>query len=333
MNISEPNVTLQIIPASHLNGVQEPKVLIVGQMLVGTATAGELLADIGNDATINNIFGAKSHIAGMVREFKKLNKITRVDALPLADDGSAVAATSTITPASGSAATDDSRINVIVGSAKNHKYTIDVLTADTAAVIGSAIASSINADIEAPFSAVVDGATGVVTITAANGGTLANNWDIQVIGTIPGVALTITGWTGGANDPSLTGVLDVVANIRHKTVAWPSVYDITVIESELDARFNTANDVRDGVAVQTIVGTLSSLKSAVSSLNSQTVVIIGNKSVSTASHIGGATAEMPDIITAEVVAVRALRQTDGAPQAAYAAENARADQFGGRAFF
>jgi phage tail sheath gpL-like len=326
MNISEPSVTLQIIPAEQLAGVQEQKVLIVGQMLAaGTAPAGDLIQDQPNDGSEDTLFGQRSHLAGLVREFKKLNKRTRLDIIPLDDNGAAVKATAVATVTG--PATEAGSIFLTVGSAKNYRLEIDIADADTATDIGDAIVTAFTAETDAPFTAA--NAIGVVTFTAENGGTLADEWDIKVEGTVAGVAVALTGWTGGATDPTLTSVLDVIANIRYQTILWPSVYDVTVIEDELNTRFNSTNSVMDGIACQVLRGTLASLKAAVANLNSQSLCIIGNKTVSTTIHKGSATAEMPDVMCAQIVAIRSLRLTQDAPLTDFLTTVARSDQFGG----
>jgi len=326
MHISEPNVTLSIIPASQLAGVQEQKVLIVGQMLAGgTAVSGDLLTDFANDGSEDTLFGRRSHIAGMIRAFKRENKVSRLDVIPLDDDGAAVQGTSVFTITG--PATENGELVFSVGSEKDHKYTIDVLDGDTATDIGDALEAAITADLDAPFTAA--NVAGVVTVTAENGGTLCNSWDIRTSGSVAGVAVVLTGWTGGATDPSLTTLLDPIANIRYQTVVWPSSWDVTVIEDELNSRFNTTNDVKDGVAIQTIKGTLASLKAAVASLNSQSLDINGNKTVNVTARIGTAVAEMPDKISAELGAIRALRLTQDALLTGYQTTVATSDQYGG----
>lgn len=325
MHISEPSVTFNIIPASELASVQEQKVLIVGQMLAaGTATSGDLIQDHPNDSSEDTLFGQNSHIAGMVREFKKLNRLSQLDIIPL-DDASGTAGTA-IAAITGPA-TEDGSIDVIVGSDINHKYTIDITSGDSATDIGDAIDTAVAADGDAPFSST--NVTGTVTFTSEHDGTLSNFWDIQIVGSVAGVGITLTGWTGGATDPTLTTLFDVIANIRYQTIVWPSSWDITVVESELDSRFNVTNNVLDGVAVQVITGTLSSIKAAVASLNSQSLAVFGNKTVSTTTHEGAATVEMPDVQASQIGAIRALRLTERANITQFVTTSASLDQFGG----
>jgi phage tail sheath gpL-like len=110
---------------------------------------------------------------------------------------------------------------------------------------------------------------------------------------------------------------------------WPSVYDLTAPETELDARFNVTNEVKDGIAFQVKKGTLASLKSYAATFNSQSLCVIGNKTVSETDRVGTATFEMPDIICAQICAIRSLRLTQDAPLSQFLTTVARSDQFGG----
>lgn len=322
--ISLPSVTLNIIAASQLAGVQEQKALIVGQMLAGgSAVSGDLIQDHPNDGSEDALFGARAHIAGMVREFKKLNKISQLDIIPLDDAaGTQATAVAAIT----GPATEAGSIYVTVGSAKNHRKKIDIADTDTATDVGDAIVTAFTADGDAPFTAA--NVTGTVTFTPEHDGTLADEWDIKIEGAVAGISVALTGWTGGATDPSLTTLFDPIANIRYQTIIWPSSWDITVLETELDARFNVTNDIKDGIGIQVKRGTLASLKSY-ANFNSQSLVVVGNKTVDETDRKGSATVEMPDIIAAQIGAERALRLTQDAPLTQFLTTVARLDQFGG----
>lgn len=326
MPILEPRQTWQIIPAQQLAGLLEQKVLFVGQKVAaGTATAGDLVQDIPNDGSEDTLFGQRSHLAGMVREFKKLNERTQVDAIPL-DDATGTQATSTIT-VSGTA-TEAGRIYVTFGSEQLHRYAVDIASGDAAAAVATAITTAFAVDDDSPFT--VADATAVVTATAANDGTLANDWSVKVEGTIAGLTFTLAGWSGGATDPTLTGILDVIGNIRYQTIVWPNNYALTELETLLDTRFNAAYLILDGIGIQVKKGTLASLKTYADQ-NSQSIVILGNKTVAESDRDGTAVMEMPDIIAAQFAAFKALRLTDAAPLARYLTTVSPSDQFGSQA--
>jgi phage tail sheath gpL-like len=326
MPVLFPSQTWQIIPAQQIAGLLEQRVLFVGQMTAsGSATSGDLVTDIGNSAEEDTLFGRRSHLAGMIREFKKLNERTQVDAIPL-DDAIGTAATSTIT-ATGTSATADARIYVTFGSEKAHRKAVDITSGDDIANVAAAIATAFATDLDSPFE--VTSSLGVATALAPHDGTLANEWSTKIEGTIPGITLTIAGWSGGATDPTLTGVLDVIGDIRYQTIVWPSNYDATVVEDVLNARFNASYQILDGVAIQTKKGTLATLK-AYADQNSQSLCVLGNKTVAdTARLVGTAVVEMPDIVSSQFAAFRSLKFTDEAPLATYLSTVAALDQFGG----
>ena len=221
MPISEPSVTFSIIPAAQLAGVQEQKALIVGQMLAaGTATGGDLIQDHPDDGSEDALFGRTSHLAGMVRAFKRENKISQLDIIPL-DDGSGTQGTGIIT-FTGSAASAAGSIFVSIGSEKDHRYEVPIAILDDPTDVGDTLAALVALDLDAPFTGA--NVTGTFTVTAENDGTYCNDWGIKIEGSVAGITSAITGWTGGATDPVLTTVLDVIANIRYQTIIWPSVY-------------------------------------------------------------------------------------------------------------
>jgi len=325
--ILEPEISLQIIPASQLAGVLGQNALIVAQMLAaGTATAGDLYDNITNNTSQNNtLFGRRSHLAGMIRNFKRENEISRLDAIPLDDNGTAVQGTSVFTITG--PAEEDGSLVFSVGSENDHQYEVDILDEDTATEIGDALVALMDADLDAPFTAA--NAAGVITITASNGGTLCNDWDIRHSGMVAGVAVAVTGWSGGANDPVLTGVLDIVGDIRYQTIMWPAAYALTEAQTLLDGRFNEENQILDGVVFQVKKGTSTEVK-AYANQNSQSVVVVGNKTLNVANkRVGTAVPEMPDTMIAQFGAIRALRRTQDAQLADYLTTVAPDDQFGG----
>jgi phage tail sheath gpL-like len=122
--VSNPVVNITKAPASQTISNAPQKVLIIGQQTGTFYTSGQLIEEIGNaNVEIGNI-GKGSHLAEMVRAFKNVNEVTRVDAIPLDDAGGAVDATGTI--AFTGTATEAGTITVYIGSRKNHAYSIAV---------------------------------------------------------------------------------------------------------------------------------------------------------------------------------------------------------------
>lgn len=326
MPVDLPKATFSIIPAQQVAGVSEQRALIVGQLLAaGLATGGTLIRDFPNDGSEDSLFDKTSHIAGLVRDFKTINKVTDLDVLPLSD-GAGTEGAAVITLSAGPA-TADASIFVTIGSKKKLRFQVDIVSGDAITAIGDAIVAAFAVVTNKPFT--IANAIGVVTATATNKGTLSNNWGLSIEGTIPGVTIALTGWTGGATDPTLTGILDAIGDTRYQTILWPSAYALDEVQDLLDARFNASNAVLDGVAMQVKVDTLSNLKSYISALNSQSVVIPVQKLISDDFNKGPATLEFPDVASAQICAIRALRLTQDANLTQYLTTVAPNDQFGG----
>lgn len=330
MPVRRPSTTLNIIPAEAIIRSEEHRVLVVNQMLTGSATSGELVENVGDsDAAINALFGQRSIIANQLRSFKEINTITQIDAIGVAD-ASGTAATATITMAGTSTAAGTYTIEI--GSAADHSITVSIPSGSDANTAAAAIDTAIQASgnyADAPYQSAV--ATATVTVTAEHDGTIANNWQITVSGTVPGLTPTVVGWANGATDPVITSVLDVIGSRRYQTILWPSSWDTAVVRTLLDGRFNVTNDIQDGRALQTVVDSLADLPGLVSGYNSQNMVVIGLQEIDETLRKGSSVREFPDVVTAYVGAVRALRLTQDGNLTQYQTTTAARDQFGSSA--
>lgn len=329
MTINFPRTSFSILRAQQITESVEHRTLIIGQKVAaGTAATGSLVenAPEANDE-IAALFGARSAVAGMLRAFKEINQSSAVDVIPLDDNAGATDATATI--GFSGTATAAGTIFVEVGSGNDHRYQIDIAIGETATVVAARLAALITADTLAPFTAAA--ATGDVTVTAANGGALANAWSLFVDGAVAGVSVSLSAWSGGATDPVLTNIFAVLGDRRYQTIVWPSVYTDTVLKDFLDARFNTTNDILQGVGIITAVDTAANIQSKATALNSQSVVVIASQAISSAVLTGSAHREFPDVISARVAALRSLRLTDLAALSQFLTTPAPLDQFGSRA--
>lgn len=328
--VSNPNTTFNIVPRDQTLGTEDIRDLIVGQKTSGgSAAAGELFTDLPKtNAEINSLFGANSHLAMVCRAYRRKNPITNVDVIPLADGGSATAATAKLTLAGTVAA--PATITVVPASDIEHRYTVDLITGDTASAVRTKINAQLDLGTFQPFTYADDDTSGThIVFTAANGGKVANNWPIAVIGNVPGLTITATGWTGGATDPTLTNIFDVIANIRYTGVVWPAAYPITEPKNLLDARKNVDNDVMDGRAFVYINDSLANAKTAATSANSSEIVYLTNKPNAYAQAKGPHVLAPPDTIAAEVCALRSYRLEPDVSISHIVANNETLDQFGG----
>jgi phage tail sheath gpL-like len=327
--VAQPRTTVNIVNASEAVQNTAQQVLIVGQKVAaGSATAGALVQNILNDNSEDTLFGQNSMIAAMIRAFKKENKITQVDAIALDDDGSGVAATGTIVIVG--TATAAGTLTVTVGSEKNHTYSIAVANGDTATVIGDAIEAAVLADLDNPCTAA--NVTGTVTMTADNDGTVGNEIGLAISGTVAGVTHSTTAMSGGATDPTLTNIFDVVGNKRYQTIVWPWALDTSELRTFLDARFNVTNAVQDGVGITCMMDTLSNHNTRLAALNSQSLVFIVDKIEAETSYNAPAQNEWSPVKSAIMAGIRSLRLTDGASISQYViTANGPSDSFGGAA--
>lgn len=327
--VAQPRTSVSIVNASQTVGNTAHRVLFIGQKVAaGSAAALALVENILNDNSEDTLFGQNSMLAGMIRAAKKENQNTRFDAIALDDNGAGVAATGTIVITGTSTASGT--LEVIIGSEKNHKYSIAVASGDTPTVIGDAIVAAIVADLDCPVTAA--NVTGTVTMTADNKGTLGNDIGISISGVVASVTHAVTAMTGGATDPTLTTVFDAIGENRYQTIIWPYAADTSVIRTLLDARFNVTNKVQDGIGITCAHDSLSNHTTLLDALNSQSLTYFCDKTESDTSYKGPAQMELSPVKSAMFGAIRALRLTDGASISQYViATNGPLDAFGGPA--
>jgi phage tail sheath gpL-like len=332
MSIINPIINTQILSANQESQNEEQKILFIGQKVAaGTAPAGVLVESIENDNSQYTLFGQNSILSNMVTAAKRINKISRIDAIPLDDDGAGVDATGTVV--FGGAPTEAGTIQIVVGGSKKHTYTLAITSGASLTSIGNLLADAITADASVPVSAV--NVTGTVTLTADNAGLEGNFISIRSIGSVAGLTVTITGMSGGATNPSLDNVLDVVENIRYQTIVFPSSYLINDTNDNildfLENRWNPSGDrIFDGVGIMCVTDTFANLKAATYADNAKTICPISNIQVADSDFDGSALLELDYEIASQFAAIRALRLTTDANISDYVdATQGANDAFGG----
>lgn len=305
-----------------------------GAAAPGSAAAG-LTRDIPRTkAEIGALFGNRSHVAMEARAYRDVNAVTNVDVIALAD-GAGTAATAAI--AWSGTATEARTIFIAVVSATEHRYEIDVEISDTPADLTGKLKALVDDDDYAPFRCRVTGTDdGTITFIAANKGTVANSWLLSVLDeldrpavSVPGIAATLTAWSGGATDPSLSAVFDAVSAIRYQSIVWPQAYTLSTLRNWIDARKNVDNNVMDGQGYVWRDDSFADVKALALATNSSEVVIFSNEPNTAAEWKGPHTAEAGDIITAKAVAAIARRREDGFSISDIVVTNEPLDQFGG----
>ncbi len=329
--IREPEVSISLISADSLVGNKPHRILVVGQKTpAGTAVSGALVTNIQNDrSVINGLFGANSMVAGAIRNARRYNTKTRIDAISLDDNGAGVAAVGSF--ALTGVATAAGLLDFIVGSKKDFLFSIPVAVGDTAAAIATALFNAVNANVEVPVTAS-NGTAGTATLTADNKGTVGNSIGLKVEGSVTGLSVALVAMTGGAVDPVLTSLFDPIADERYQTVLypWSTSGAVDTVKDFLDGRFNVANMILDGVALIGVDDTFSSLLSMSGALNSQSLCIVGDKLINDADNKGGSILEIPYCKAAQIGGIRALRLTEDAPIGRFViSRSASLDRFGG----
>ncbi len=327
--VLQPKVDIAILNASLTVENTQQKILMIGQKTsAGSAIAGALIPSIANGGAEDDLFGPNAMLSAFVRACKIRNQQVQIDAICLDDNGTTFATGAT--DFSGTA-TEDGVFEVIVASEKNHLFTIPVSKDDTATVIGAAIVTAITADPNVPVSAV--NTTGSVAMTAVNAGTYGNSIPLEIRGIVAGITTSTTAMSGGALDPVLTTVFDVIPDKRYQGILWPYPNDTTEVRSLLDPRFNSGGKILDGCAFTALADTVANLKTLGDGLNSRNLVIFGGETQTETNYKGPDIVEIPLVNASYFVGFRGLRlDTRGFAISDFVStSNGALDAFGGPA--
>lgn len=313
---SNPKVNIQLLPAALVNAFADRRDLIFGQIgASGAAVDGALNVDVHTltTAQIKTLFGDDTFLTNQILAWISSNgKYSPLDVIGKDPNGAAVAATGVVT-FGGGPATSDGTYYVSFVDEKAYQVTVEVTSGDTVTQIGDALVAAI-ALLDDPVFSVANVA-GAVTATAKDGGTIGNDYGIKVEGTVPGVTVALTAWSGGANDPVLTGILDPISGIRYTGMLWPEAWsaNLSIPKDELDDRFNASNAILDGVVFTGLTDTYANILAAIATENSQSVVIMGSPLLDETYHKGPAILRPADWVAAEFAGIRARRLTTDAP--------------------
>jgi phage tail sheath gpL-like len=249
-----------IVQQAQVGGLNNFDVLVVGQKIGGTATAGALIENIISESEVNTYFGRTSHIAKLLRavlkDFNKSTVKSKLSAISLADNGITKATgTFTIT----GTATEQGTLIFYVDSKTNGKFAIDVLSGETATQVGAKLQTAVTNYLNRNYSA--SNTTGTVTITALNAGTNGNTILLDFEGSVAGltVAKSADYLASGATDPVLTGLFDVIADQSFKFIVYPATYNYEFISDYTNDNFNVTRGLKYSTAIQTKVDTYSNL--------------------------------------------------------------------------
>ena len=328
---SNPRINIQLIPAAIVDAFADRRDLIVGVMpTAATATSGALVQNV-NSLTLAQKraqFGT-GELFGRVQQWLSSNAgNSPLDVIGLDEDAGGTAATSIVTFTG--TATAAGTVTFSAVDEFLFTVTLDVASGATETTVAAALDAALDALVDAPFSSAA--LAGVVTLTADEKGTSGNYYGLKIDVQVEGITAALTGWTGGATDPTLTGIFDVITGIRYTGISWPEYWQsgLSNVKTLLEDRFNAANQIIDGTAFHGRSLTYANALTAVSTENSQTVVMGGNNKVDTATHKGPAILQPADWTLAYFMGVRARRLTPGAPIADFiVTTSGLLDAFGG----
>ncbi|RLC69259.1 MAG: hypothetical protein DRH97_00170 [Chloroflexi bacterium] len=320
-----PFINAPLIPAEPVRAVKPKVTTFIGQKLAGgSATALEVIEDIDANAE-DALFGAGSMLAEMIRNYRKTNNVSQVNAIAL-EDGAGTSSEGIVT-FTGTNATENGTFTVYAGDKDSeHKAIVPVVIDDTPTLVGDALEAAITALTRTPVTAV--NAVGVVTLTAKNKGTVGDGINLIVEGSVAGISVALTAFTGGATDPVITNIEDLMDEYR-TDVVMPHEYGIGDMVDFLDSRFNFANNILDGVLFTGIVDTKSNLVVVGDAENSQSLLIQGDKPVAKTFKTGNALGAQIQNRVAMIAGTRALRLNDNSSLASIMTTRTPADNIGG----
>ncbi len=225
--------------ASSASSVQQYKVMLIGQKLVGGIAPAAIPVRIQSEAQARLAFGAGSQLFQMAKAAIKANEFTETWAIPLDDDGAGVTAKSVVTVTG--PATQDGTVSFYVGGVL---FSVPVLSGDTAIDIAAALQGSIAGMVDAPFTATVDG-TDAFKVNlemkfkglAGNGYSARLNYNGE---TLPGgVGVTFTAFAGGTLNPSVAAAITAMGDEQYRSIAMPYTdpANLTLMENEMSRRW------------------------------------------------------------------------------------------------
>ncbi|MFC3816570.1 hypothetical protein [Lysobacter sp. GCM10012299] len=313
---SLPRITIGLLPAAIVSAFSDRRDLLVGTLADGAAAvSGALLTDLQRlTRSEQRALLGNGELFQRLRQFLAGNAgYSPVDVIGVAPAPTGLPATAAVKLTG--AATAPGTIKVSPVDAVQFTVDVPISIGHTADVVAAALVAAFDAIADKPFTAAAT--AGDVELTATDKGTPGNLYGIAVSGSTPGITVTLDAWLGGANDPSVTAVFDAVGATRYTGISWPEYLapNLAIVKDFLQARFNPANSIQDGVAFVGRSLTYVEALAAVAAENSQCIVQGGNNRISTAAHKGPAILQPADWTLAYLMGVRSKRLTPNAPLA------------------
>jgi phage tail sheath gpL-like len=256
------------------------RALLIGQILsAGTATPNQPVLAY-SQSQVATLCGINSMLSLMYQTYRGQDAFGEVWILPLADNGSGVAATATLVvtgPATAAGTLSLYIAGILVA--------VPVNAGDTPTIIAANIVAEMATVANLPCTGVA--ATGTVTLTALHKGAAQNDIDLRLNYrsirngevTPPGVGVTITAFASGATNPVLTTALANLASTTFDFIAVPytdatSMAAITSLLSDQSGRWSAIEGLY-GHAFYAFRGTVGARSTFGEALNNQHETVLG----------------------------------------------------------
>ena len=236
-------------------------VLIVAQKTADGTAPENTPVQVFDTDTAGKLFGFGSQAARMVRAAMRAYGYVDLSVLPVADDTAGIAASGSLKLTG-----DATAQGVITLTVADTEVSVAAAAEDSAETLATALTTAVNAERDLPVTA--QAATGTVTLTAKNKGTLGNGIVLAYSNTVPGITPTLTAMTGGQKDPDIVEALTAVfaADYTIYCVPWAVQAPLTALREHLD-NIGGPMEQRGAIGVFASTGTLSAATTLAGQLN------------------------------------------------------------------
>lgn len=267
-----PGFYFSITPVEQPN-VSIGNIVIMGQAIDNAGADAVLAADV---ATVASTYGLGSQIARMYSAYRKVDPVSTVYLIPLADSASGTAATVDVTVTGPATAAGTLHLYVA-----GQYVPVGVASGDSVSTIATNIAAAVNAQKHLPCTAAAN--AGDVTLTAKNAGVAAG--DISVIANYygskggqsypAGVSIS-TVVTAGTGNPDISTALSNISDLQVGAFVMPyhDSQNLTSMTSTISTRWGYTVQ-QFGFCFAAAKDTLANLETLGQGLNTQYVSILG----------------------------------------------------------
>lgn len=278
-NIRVPLVYVEFDNSKAVQGTPQVmrKILVVGQMLAtGQAEPLTPVRVLSADQAVRD-FGRGSMLAAMFAALKKANKYPETWAIPMQDEAAGVAATGSITFAG--PATEAGTVACWLAGVRVRAAVAAAATAEQAA---TALVAAINANLDLPVTAAVNGVDAKkVDITCRWKGETGNDVDIrfnyaQGEALPKGLTATIAAMSGGTANPDLADAIAVMGDEWWADIVCPytDTTNLDALRTELLDRWGPMRQM-DGIAWTAKRGTHGATGTFGGSRNDHLLTVMG----------------------------------------------------------